>query len=75
MARVVTECPPIDVPFGVDFLWDARCALAVAAATGACFMREIATGVWESDMGLSPLMPPACCASAAGSTPVTWPCS
>jgi membrane complex biogenesis BtpA family protein len=40
------------VPFGVDFLWDARCALAVAAATGASFMREIATGVWESDMGL-----------------------
>jgi uncharacterized protein len=52
MARVVTECRPVDVPFGVDFLWDARCALAVAAATGASFMREIATGVWESDMGL-----------------------
>jgi uncharacterized protein len=52
MARIVTECRPIDVPFGVDFLWDARCALAVAAATGASFMREIATGVWESDMGL-----------------------
>jgi membrane complex biogenesis BtpA family protein len=52
MARVVTECKPRDVPFGVDFLWDARCALAVAAATGASFMREVATGVWESDMGL-----------------------
>jgi len=52
MARIVTECRPVDVPFGVDFLWDARCALAVAAATGASFMREIATGVWESDMGL-----------------------
>jgi membrane complex biogenesis BtpA family protein len=52
MARVVTECRPVEVPFGVDFLWDARCALAVAAATGASFMREIATGVWESDMGL-----------------------
>src|SRR6202167_5840220 len=52
MTRVVTECRPGEVPFGVDFLWDARCALAVAAATGASFMREIATGVWESDMGL-----------------------
>jgi membrane complex biogenesis BtpA family protein len=52
MARVVTECKPDGVPFGVDFLWDARCALAVAAATGASFMREVATGVWESDMGL-----------------------
>ena len=52
MARVVTECRPDDKPFGVDFLWDARCALAVAAATGASFIREVATGVWESDMGL-----------------------
>jgi len=52
MTRVVTECRPGEVPFGVDFLWDARCALAVAAATGASFMREVATGVWESDMGL-----------------------
>jgi uncharacterized protein len=52
MARVVTECHPADVPFGVDFLWDAHCALAVGAATGASFIREVATGVWESDMGL-----------------------
>lgn len=52
MARVVTECRPSDRPFGVDFLWDARCALAVAVATGADFMREVCTGVWESDMGL-----------------------
>jgi membrane complex biogenesis BtpA family protein len=52
MTRVVTECRPEGVPFGVDFLWDARCALAVAAATGAAFIREVATGVWESDMGL-----------------------
>lgn len=52
MTRVVTECKPDDTPFGVDFLWDARCALAVAVATGASFIREVATGVWESDMGL-----------------------
>jgi uncharacterized protein len=52
MARVVAQCAPADKPFGVDFLWDARCALAVAVATGAAFMREVATGVWESDMGL-----------------------
>jgi membrane complex biogenesis BtpA family protein len=52
MARVVTECAPDDRPFGVDFLWDARAALAVAAVTGASFIREVATGVYESDMGL-----------------------
>ncbi|MQA78139.1 MAG: BtpA/SgcQ family protein [Streptosporangiales bacterium] len=52
MAKVVTECAPGDRPFGVDFLWDAQCALAVAVATGASFIREVATGVYESDMGL-----------------------
>jgi uncharacterized protein len=52
MARVVTECAPREKPFGVDFLWDARCALAVAVASSACFMREVLTGTWESDMGL-----------------------
>jgi hypothetical protein len=52
MARVVAECAPQGVPFGVDYLWDAECALAVAVATGASFMREVVTGAWESDMGL-----------------------
>lgn len=52
MARVVTECRPDSIPFGVDFLWDARTALAAAVATEAAFMREVVTGVWESDMGL-----------------------
>lgn len=52
MARVVGELAPRDRPFGVDFLWDARAALAVAVATGASFIREVTTGVYESDMGL-----------------------
>jgi membrane complex biogenesis BtpA family protein len=52
MARVVTECRPDDLVYGVDFLWDARCALAIAVATEAVFMREVLTGSWESDMGL-----------------------
>ena len=51
MTRVVTECRPSDRPFGVDFLWDAQCALAIGVATGAAFMREVITGSWESDMG------------------------
>ncbi len=51
MTRVVTECKPTDRPFGVDFLWDAQCALAIAVASGAAFMREVITGSWESDMG------------------------
>jgi uncharacterized protein len=52
MARVVAEAAPHDRPFGVDYLWDAQAALAVAAATGASFIREVVTGVYESDMGL-----------------------
>jgi uncharacterized protein len=52
MARVVTEIAPTAIPYGADFLWDADTALAIAAATGASFMRTTATGVWESDMGL-----------------------
>ena len=52
MARVVTELRPTDRPFGVDFLWDARAALAFGMATGAHFMREVTTGAYESDMGL-----------------------
>ena len=52
MASVVTELAPNDRPFGVDVLWDARAALAVAKATGAAFIREVVTGVYESDMGV-----------------------
>ncbi len=52
MARVVAEAAPRDRPFGVDYLWDAEAALAVAAVSGASFIREVATGAYESDMGL-----------------------
>jgi hypothetical protein len=52
LTRVVADLAPRDRPFGVDFLWDPAAALAVAAATGAGFMREVTTGVYESDMGL-----------------------
>lgn len=52
MTRVVTELRPTDRPFGVDFLWDPMAPLAIAKATGASFIREVVTGVYESDMGL-----------------------
>jgi membrane complex biogenesis BtpA family protein len=52
MARVITVLAPRDRPFGVDFLWDPKAPLAIALATGASFVREIFTGVYESDMGL-----------------------
>jgi hypothetical protein len=52
MTRVVTECAPKGIPYGVDFLWDPYAAIAMAYATGASFIREVFTGVYESDMGL-----------------------
>ncbi len=42
----------IAVPFGVNVLWDPMATVAVAAATGAAFVREIFTGAYASDMGL-----------------------
>jgi membrane complex biogenesis BtpA family protein len=42
----------ITVPFGVNVLWDPMSTIALAAATGAAFVREIFTGAYASDMGL-----------------------
>ena len=41
----------ITVPFGVNVLWDPMSTMALAAATGAAFAREIMTGTYASDMG------------------------
>jgi uncharacterized protein len=41
----------ISVPFGVNVLWDPTSTIALAAATGAAFVREIFTGTYASDMG------------------------
>ena len=42
----------VQVPFGVNILWDAVASLALARATGASFIREVLTGVYESDLGM-----------------------
>jgi membrane complex biogenesis BtpA family protein len=52
MTRIIVELAPNNRPFGVDFLWDPKLPLAVGLATGASFVREVFTGVYESDMGL-----------------------
>lgn len=41
----------ITVPFGVNVLWDPMASVALGAATGAAFVREIFTGTYASDMG------------------------
>jgi membrane complex biogenesis BtpA family protein len=53
MAAVIGELrASVRVPFGVNILWDAKSSIAVARATGATFVREVLTGVYESDLGV-----------------------
>jgi hypothetical protein len=53
MAAAIGELKPmIEVPFGVNYLWDPLATVQLAAATGAAFAREIFCGVYASDMGL-----------------------
>ncbi|MDC0194715.1 BtpA/SgcQ family protein [Alphaproteobacteria bacterium] len=42
----------ITVPFGVNVLWDPISTIALAASSGAHFVREIFTGTYASDMGI-----------------------
>ncbi|CAN5781101.1 BtpA/SgcQ family protein [soil metagenome] len=49
---VATFRSELSVPFGVNVLWDPKATLAVAAATGASFCREIFTGAFAGDFGL-----------------------
>ena len=44
--------PRIEVPFGVDVLWDPRAAIAIAKVVGAAFVREVLTGAYASDFGV-----------------------
>ncbi len=53
MTAVVQALKPmLTVPFGVNYLWDPVASVAIGAATGANFVREIFTGLFASDMGL-----------------------
>jgi membrane complex biogenesis BtpA family protein len=53
MARVIGELrDQLEVPFGVNVLWDAVRSIDLAVATGASFVREVFTGVYASDFGM-----------------------
>jgi uncharacterized protein len=53
MASVITELKPqLDIPFGVDILWDPRAAIGLAHAVGASFVREVFSGVYAGDFGM-----------------------
>jgi uncharacterized protein len=60
-AVVQAAKPSLKVPFGVNYLWDPLASVAIGAATGASFVREIFTGLFASDMGF---WAPDCAAAA-----------
>ncbi|UCF36978.1 MAG: BtpA/SgcQ family protein [Acidobacteriota bacterium] len=49
VAQLVSQ---VKIPFGVNYLWDPVASVGIAHATGAQFVREVFTGVYDSDMGL-----------------------
>ena len=50
MARVISELQDeVEIPYGVNVLWDPEASIDLAVATGASFVREIFTGVYASD--------------------------
>lgn len=53
MARIIGELlREIQVPYGVNVLWDPKATVELAVAVGAAFVREIFSGVYASDFGL-----------------------
>lgn len=53
MARIIGELlGDVEVPYGVNVLWDGSASIDLAEATGAQFVREIFTGVYAGDFGL-----------------------
>ena len=42
----------LNIPFGVNLLWDPIASIETAAATGASFVREVMCGSFASDMGI-----------------------
>lgn len=53
MARVIAELyDEIEIPYGVNVLWDPEASIDLAVATDAKFVREIFTGVYASDYGI-----------------------
>ena len=53
MARVIGELKGhLNIPFGVDVIWDPMASVDLAVATGARYIREVFTGAYASDYGV-----------------------
>jgi uncharacterized protein len=53
MAAAITEIKRgLELPFGVDILWDPVATLGLARAVGAVFVREVFSGAYAGDFGI-----------------------
>jgi membrane complex biogenesis BtpA family protein len=53
MAAAIAETKPdLEIPFGVDILWDPVAAIGLAHAVGARFVREVFSGAYAGDFGI-----------------------
>jgi hypothetical protein len=53
MAAAITEIKrDLEIPFGVDILWDPVAAIGLARAVGARFVREVFSGAYAGDFGI-----------------------
>lgn len=53
MSRIIGEVKSeIMVPFGIDYMFDAKASIDLAAVTGASFIRGVFSGTYSSDFGL-----------------------
>lgn len=53
MAAAIAEIKrDLELPFGVDILWDPIAAIGLARAVGAFFVREVFTGAYAGDFGI-----------------------
>jgi membrane complex biogenesis BtpA family protein len=53
MTRIILEATQgFSIPFGITVFWDDLAAIAVAKATGACFVRGVFRGTYAGEMGL-----------------------
>lgn len=53
MARIIGALKSmIRVPFGIDYMFDTKASVDLAAVTDACFIRGVVAGTYASDFGL-----------------------
>jgi len=53
MAHVIGRLKAdLEIPFGVDVIWDPIASIDLAVATGARYIREVFTGAYASDYGI-----------------------